>query len=162
MKNIISIFFSVALIGGFALSCRYLPFLIRFFRPEPIAASQYHPPAIDKAGPTDMELTKNRLLNALKRIQDPEFNINIVDLGIVRQIDIKNGQIDIAITLTRQFCPYERRISGDIKALVNKMIPEAKVNVTLSPPKVWVYSGMTKEGQREWKAIMPNAKEGGE
>lgn len=163
MKSIISILFFVALIGGFTLSCRCLPFLIGFFHSEPIAESQYPPLAIDKAGPyADMEPTKERILNALKGIQDPEFNLNIVDLGLVQQIDIKNGQIDISITLTRQFCPYEKHISRDIKNLVNKMAPGAKVNVTVVPPKVWVYSGLTKDGQREWKAIEPNLKAGGE
>ncbi len=75
--------------------------------------------------------TKQEILNYLTGVIDPEVGINIVDLGLVYDVDIKSDKIEISMTMTSRVCPMgeylreqaqeavRRKLPGDTKALVN-------------------------------------------
>jgi ATP-binding protein involved in chromosome partitioning len=69
---------------------------------------------------------------ALKRVQDPELNRNIVDLQMVRDIDIRNGQVCITLALTTLGCPMKKRIVEDVERAVQTVAGVSSVHVELT------------------------------
>ena len=54
-------------------------------------------------------LNKEKVIEALKEVYDPEIPVNIVDLGLIYEVEIDNGEVDVKMTLTAAGCgmgPY--------------------------------------------------------
>ena len=51
------------------------------------------------------ELTEAIVRDALRGVIDPELGANVVDLGMVKQIEIAAGQVDVQLVLTAPGCP---------------------------------------------------------
>ena len=80
---------------------------------------------------------KENIIEQLKTVYDPEItSINIFDLGLVYDIDIKDKDVTVTHTLTSMFCPMAEAISESIKQAVMKVegIGEVKVRLTHTPP----------------------------
>ena len=80
---------------------------------------------------------KEQIIDQLKTVYDPEItSINIFDLGLVYDIDIKDKDVTVTHTLTSMFCPMADEISASIKRAVNNVegIGEVKVKLTHTPP----------------------------
>ena len=80
---------------------------------------------------------KENIIEQLKTVYDPEITtINIFDLGLVYDIDIKDKDVTVTHTLTSMFCPMAEAISESIKQAVMKVegIGEVKVRLTHTPP----------------------------
>ena len=80
---------------------------------------------------------KEQIIDQLKTVYDPEItSINIFDLGLVYDIDIKDKDVTITHTLTSMFCPMADEISASIKRAVREVegIGEVKVKLTHTPP----------------------------
>jgi len=96
---------------------------------------------------------EERVLGALKKVLDPELGINVVDLGLVRGIEILDGPvIKIKMTMTAPGCPMTFFILGMAKKSVEEEIQEAKeviVELVLDPP--WTPLDLTEEGRRKLK-----------
>lgn len=43
---------------------------------------------------------------ALRNVMDPELGLNVIELGLIREIDIKEERAHIVMILTTPFCPY--------------------------------------------------------
>lgn len=77
-------------------------------------------------------IKKEDVLKRLKRVIDPELNINIVDLGFVRDvlIDQKTKSVKVKITLTSPICPFssffEEMIAQELKKI--KEIKNVKID----------------------------------
>lgn len=74
---------------------------------------------------------------ALKVVQDPEIGINIVDLGLLYDVDIsEDGKVRVVYTLTSAGCPAGAQIDDDIKEAVAGIegISDVQTEVTLQPP----------------------------
>jgi len=56
----------------------------------------------EKANPDTCE----KLRQALREIRDPELGLDIIQLGMVRDVEIKGNQVLIKMILTTPFCPY--------------------------------------------------------
>jgi len=87
----------------------------------------------DVAAPT-VTLDQARL--ALRRVKDPELNLNIVDLGLVYDIRVEGAVVTIDMSLTSPGCPSGPQIFGEVEEAV-KAIPEVEtvtVNLVWSPP----------------------------
>jgi len=76
------------------------------------------------------------VLEALKDCFDPEIPVNIVDLGLVYDVDIVDKEVIITMTLTGQGCPMSAQISADVTGRLRAMtgIEQANVNVVWDPP----------------------------
>ena len=80
---------------------------------------------------------KEQVTEALKTVIDPELHYNIVDLGLVYKIDIREGGIvDIDLTLTTPACPLAPYIVSRInEALVNVPgVKDVAINLVFDPP----------------------------
>ena len=88
----------------------------------------------------------------LEEVCDPEVPVlSILDLGIVRDIEIKNDVVEIIITPTYSGCPAMDAISMDIKfKLLENGYKKIKITSVLTP--VWTTDWMTEAGKEKLKA----------
>ncbi|HFD04583.1 MAG TPA: DUF59 domain-containing protein [Firmicutes bacterium] len=79
---------------------------------------------------------RNKIIEALSTVYDPEVGIDIVNLGLVYNIDIKDDVVNVTMTLTVPGCPLATTITQDAKNAVSAVegVREANVNLTFDPP----------------------------
>tara|TARA_R110002020_G_scaffold18907_4_gene65296 strand:- start:1641 stop:1946 length:306 start_codon:yes stop_codon:yes gene_type:complete len=85
-----------------------------------------------------MNIDKERIIENLKEVFDPEISINIYDLGLIYDIEIdrKEHQVKITHTLTSAFCPFADAIVEDIYSagMKNTNAMHCEVITTFDPP----------------------------
>ena len=77
------------------------------------------------------------LTAALERVVDPEVAMNIVDVGLVYGVTVKDGRVDVNVTMTSAACPVADVIVEDIEFQLDQSLPpELKIHVELvwEPP----------------------------
>lgn len=92
---------------------------------------------------------KVKIRENLKTVYDPELNINVVDLGLIYDIDVPEPRTArIQMTLTTPGCPLHDSIVSGIKYCVEGMeeIDIADVELTWEP--AWTPDKMTEDGKR--------------
>ncbi len=96
--------------------------------------SQDPPPA--QEGSQEGTPSEGQVLEALKSVVDPELGINIVDLGLVYEVDIaESGDVDIRYTLTTMGCPIGPLIEDQMRAFLAPVpgIGEVRPEMVLRP-----------------------------
>ena len=58
---------------------------------------------------------REKLLEALKEVLDPEYPVSVVDLGLVRGVDYEGGRAKVRLTFTSLGCPCTEIIKEDIR-----------------------------------------------
>lgn len=105
--------------------------------PQTAAPAAVEPPpdtSAEAAGPPALGVDQVRL--ALRRVKDPELNLNILDLGLVYDIAVEGSDVRIDMSLTSPGCPSGPEIMGDAERQM-KAIPgvgNVEVNLVWSPP----------------------------
>src|SRR5665213_675973 len=88
-------------------------------------------------------------LGALKYVMDPEIGLNVVDLGLIYQLDFDEDKKQVFCThsLTTQFCPMGETINQGVTNALQQTFPEYEVeaNVTFDPP--WNAKKISGEGR---------------
>jgi metal-sulfur cluster biosynthetic enzyme len=82
-------------------------------------------------------VTRERILEALKQVHDPELGINIVDLGLVYGVDVdENGDVDIRYSLTTMGCPIGPLIEDQIRAFLAPIegLNDVRPELVFRPP----------------------------
>ena len=80
---------------------------------------------------------QNDIIKELKTVYDPEMpSVDIFNLGLIYDIDIKDKDVTITHTLTSMFCPMADEISANIKKAVERVegVGTVKVKLTHTPP----------------------------
>lgn len=99
-------------------------------------------------------ITNNNLkctiaLAVLQGVEDPEIGLNVVDLGLIYQVDFDEAAMKIftRMTLTTQFCPMGESIVGAVSRAIHTTFKayHVQVDLTFNPP--WTSDMITKEGQ---------------
>ncbi len=70
-------------------------------------------------------LDRNTVIESLRQVLDPEIGISIVDLNMVRDIAITNGDVKVTIALTVAHCPLAKTLQTDVEQALKKS-PEVK------------------------------------
>lgn len=97
-------------------------------------------------------MTKEQIWEILNDVCDPEIPVlTVLDLGIVREVNIKEEEIEVIITPTYSGCPAMDMISVNIKAtLQSQGIDNVKVTSAWNP--AWTTDWITAEGKAKLKA----------
>ena len=74
-------------------------------------------------------VSKDEVMNALKDVMDPELHISIVNLQMIRSIDIRGDKVKVLVALTVGGCPLSKTISGDIEKALLKLPGVKNVDV---------------------------------
>lgn len=79
------------------------------------------------------KVTKEQVLSALRRIQDPDLNRDIVTLGFVSEdsINVCDGKVSVRIVLTTPACPVRDRMQAEARELVMSIPGVDQVEVTM-------------------------------
>ena len=115
-------------------------------------AASVLPPTEETDVATDQgALSEDQVKVALRRVKDPELNLNIVDLGLVYGIRVDGNVVNIDMTLTSPGCPSGPEIMGEAEKEVRALpdVGDVKVNLIWSPfwsperiePRVRAYLG---------------------
>ncbi|HYV97099.1 MAG TPA: metal-sulfur cluster assembly factor [Gemmatimonadaceae bacterium] len=81
-------------------------------------------------------LTEDQVRLALRRVRDPELNLNIVDLGLVYAIRVDGGKVEVDVSLTSPGCPSGAEIlkSAEEEVKATEGVESAVINLVWSPP----------------------------
>lgn len=99
-----------------------------------------------------LEALRQEVISSLKVVHDPEIPVNIVDLGLVYDVEVKpNGHVDITMTLTTMGCPVQDMIQTDAELAAMKVdgIDSAAVEFVWSP--AWSLAKMTDDGKKQMR-----------
>ncbi len=85
---------------------------------------------------TLMTTTPDQVREALKEVYDPELGINLVDLGLIYDIQLAEGKADITATLTSPGCPMGPEIVANVRRAVSQFedIEDVDMHIVFSPP----------------------------
>ena len=87
---------------------------------------------------TNPTLTSDYIRKALRAVKDPELNLNIVDLGLVYDIDVNEaGDVAVKMTLTSPGCPAGPEIVGDVNRTVHDLEGVNSVDVEIVWEPYW-------------------------
>ena len=83
-----------------------------------------------------MPATEKDIRKALRKVKDPELNLDIVVLGLVYDLDVNESHVNAKISLTSPFCPAANQIIDDAKAAIEGVegVESAEVELTFDPP----------------------------
>jgi ring-1,2-phenylacetyl-CoA epoxidase subunit PaaD len=92
---------------------------------------------------------RQRAWDAASRVVDPEIPVlTIADLGVLREVNLRDGHIEVAITPTYSGCPAMNMIALEIElALEREGFRKPKVRTVLSP--AWTTDWMSEDGRRK-------------
>jgi metal-sulfur cluster biosynthetic enzyme len=73
---------------------------------------------------------------ALRKVKDPELNLDVVVLGLVYSIEVVDSHVIARMSLTSPFCPAANQIVDDAKAAILGVegVESAEVELTFDPP----------------------------
>lgn len=92
---------------------------------------------------------KEVVLSNLKRVMDPELNINVVDLGLIYDINFPDGdKAVISMTLTTPGCPLHDSIVSGVKYCIEDLELFSDVEVNLVWEPAWTPARMTPEANQ--------------
>jgi metal-sulfur cluster biosynthetic enzyme len=81
--------------------------------------------------PTEKDIRK-----ALRKVKDPELNLDLVVLGLIYEIGVEGDHVNAKISLTSPFCPAANQIVDDAKAAILGVegVATADIELTFDPP----------------------------
>jgi metal-sulfur cluster biosynthetic enzyme len=81
-------------------------------------------------------ITKEQVYEALQECYDPEIPVNIVDLGLVYDVEIDGGKVAVKMTLTAPGCGMGTMIAADAKQRIMTLegVEDATVDLVWDPP----------------------------
>ena len=99
-----------------------------------------------------MTITEEHIWQILKEVPDPEVPVlNLLDLGIIRDVKLNEEEIEVIVTPTYSGCPATPMINMAIKMkLIEKGFNSIRLTNRLSP--AWTTDWMTEEGKQKLKA----------
>jgi metal-sulfur cluster biosynthetic enzyme len=80
-------------------------------------------------------VTEDQVREALKQIEDPEVGLNIVDLGLVYDIEIDGTSVHVRMTLTSPGCPVGPQLLNGSRMVVQELegVEQAEVQLVWEP-----------------------------
>src|SRR5512140_968005 len=92
------------------------------------------PPAADAADANAVTVDLVKL--ALRRVKDPELNLNIIDLGLVYDIRVDGGSVSVDMSLTTPACPSGPELLDDATKQLESIdgVTDVQVHLVWSPP----------------------------
>src|SRR5579885_2609021 len=116
------------------------------FTPEPLPETA----PVERPEGADDESLLEPVLEALKTVRDPEIPVNLVDLGLIYDLVVKEGGVVyIEMTLTTPACPVAQSMPGEVENAVSAVpgVSEERVKLVWSPP--WDRDRMSEEAKLE-------------
>lgn len=94
-------------------------------------------------------LNEAQVLEAMRQVYDPEIPINVVDLGLVYDVKVDGGRVDVRMTLTAPGCGMGPFIAQQAEWAISELegVEEVHVDLVFDPP--WTPDRITEEGKKK-------------
>ncbi len=95
----------------------------------------------------NLEETKEKIIENLKEVYDPDLGIDVYNMGLIYDLKVGDGYVDIVMTLTSAFCPSADDIIADVKNAAQTVegVNLVSVDVTFEPQ--WGPEHLSEEAQ---------------
>ncbi len=78
---------------------------------------------------------RDEIIEAIKKVSDPEIGLDVWTLGLIYELDIKDDKVNIIMTFTSPMCPFGPDMVEEIKDEIKKTgIKEVTVEIVFDPP----------------------------
>jgi metal-sulfur cluster biosynthetic enzyme len=80
--------------------------------------------------------TKDEVIEALRQVEDPELGMDIVDLGLLYDVELENGNVKVIHSLTSMGCPVGPMIQEEIHTVASSLpgVENVEVELVWDPP----------------------------
>src|ERR687896_391162 len=94
-----------------------------------------------------MSATREDVVEALRQVEDPELGMDIVDLGLMYDVEVDGPKVKVTYTLTSMGCPVGPMIQEDISRVVSEVagVEEVEAELTFEPP--WTPERMSEDAK---------------
>ena len=96
-----------------------------------------------------MSVTREQIIEELKKVYDPEIPVNIWDLGLIYDISINDKQITVEMTFTSPTCPMMEDILDQVKTNIETVADGVPVDIKLVWEPAWDLSRMSEAARIE-------------
>jgi Predicted metal-sulfur cluster biosynthetic enzyme len=104
--------------------------------------------------PQEKEEWKRKLMDALTQVYDPEIPVDIVNLGLIYELNISDeGDVYIRMGLTAPGCPVVDDLIYTVEQVVRETVPAKSVQVDIDIEKQWTPLMMTPQGREKFKQM---------
>lgn len=93
------------------------------------------------------KITKNEVINQIKKVFDPEIPINLYDLGLIYSIVIEDNNVKIKMTLTNPNCPVAGEMPKKVGVSVEKLDNLQSISVILKWEPKWTKEMMSEDAK---------------
>ena len=90
--------------------------------------------------------------SALQEIVDPEYPVSIVDLGLIRGVDVTGSTVRVRMTYTSMGCPCMEMIQDDVRARLRGLpgVERVEIEVVWEP---WTREHITESGLKQLRGV---------
>ena len=81
--------------------------------------------------------TREEVVDSLHQVEDPELGMDIVDLGLLYDVEVDGPKVKVTYTLTSMGCPAGAMIQEDIDRVVRELegVEDVESELTFEPPR---------------------------
>jgi metal-sulfur cluster biosynthetic enzyme len=89
----------------------------------------------EKTAESDEPITEDRVMDALKSVYDPELPVNIVDLGLIYDVNINGRNVNIKMSLTTPGCGMGATIAKQAEMAIKPLgVKNVFIDIVWDPP----------------------------
>jgi len=90
--------------------------------------------------------TREDVIEALRQVEDPELGMDIVDLGLLYDVEVAGAKVKVTHSLTSMGCPAGPMIQEDIHRVVADLgVDDVEIDLTWDPP--WTPDRMSEDAK---------------
>ena len=95
-------------------------------------------------------MTEEKIRESLKQVLDPEVGVNIVDLGLIYQVEIRPDEVYIQLTMTSPACPLHGVITRNMDQVIRKAFPDlGEMTIELVWEPAWTPEMMSDTAKKQ-------------
>jgi metal-sulfur cluster biosynthetic enzyme len=91
--------------------------------------------------------TREQVIEAMRQVEDPELGMDIVDLGLLYDVEVAGPRVKVIYSLTSMGCPAGPMIEQDIVAVAESLddVEQVEAELTFDPP--WTPERMSEDAK---------------
>ncbi|MBN2482743.1 MAG: metal-sulfur cluster assembly factor [Candidatus Omnitrophica bacterium] len=108
-----------------------------------------YPPVNNQTVPVSSGLSEAAIRKELETVVDPELGLNIVEMGLIRTIDIdQDHSVTVKMLFTSPFCPFNSYLRDQVRNIVRRFSQATTVTVVVDREEKWDISMMTESARK--------------
>ncbi len=92
-------------------------------------------------------IEKGIAITALEQVMDPEIGLSVIDLGLIYEINFKDEEVEVIMTLTTQMCPMGNSIMENVRLTMAQYFVNYTINVKLVFEPEWSHENISIKGK---------------